>query len=74
MGRESNAEMGEGKTMKTQAFLPSDSNFPVLPSLLTFNNNFKTLDSFSPPILLLKRSLVVVSDASCAPVQCNMYI
>lgn len=53
MGRESNAEMGEGKTMKTWAFLPSN-NFPVLPSLLTFNNNFKRLDSFSLPILLLK--------------------
>lgn len=54
MGRESNTEMGEGKTVKTQAFLPSNSNFPVLPCLLTFNNNFKTLDSFSLPILLLK--------------------
>lgn len=54
MGRESNTEMGEGKTVKRQAFLPSNSNFPVLPSLLTFNNNFKTLDSFSLLILLLK--------------------
>lgn len=49
MGRESNTEMGEGKTVKTQAFLPSNSNL-----LLTFNNNFKTLDSFSLLILLLK--------------------
>lgn len=54
MGRESNAEVGEGKTVKTQAFLPSNNNFPVLPSLLTFNNNFKTPDSFSLPILQLK--------------------
>lgn len=54
MGSESNTEMGEGRTVKTLAFLPSNSNFPVLPRLLTFNNNVKTLDSFSFPILLLK--------------------